>query len=297
MEGREYSNEWIATNDRGDVPEVMVVLSKWSPPRKMSSKQWWRRFGDWGPLHIKFPCWQDEVGFTRHYPYSKWKTTTGRVCQWDQGSHFASETFNLHPDNFTQPEDHWCYDASVSRTDLGILDYLNEKYAAGLEAEVPIIHIVVNSNDWGRSTISLDLAFPSETCDSHLPRFKDDVLFVGEYAKGQGRKGRGLFTGVDDGHGCSLCWDADELSMRVYSRHPASVAENSNGRRGSAMPISRTDVMNAKAAGKEWIIYDFSVEFVGGQKLRIAFPTWIMEEITGANWNIDPIKVYPALDS
>lgn len=294
MEGREYSNQWIATNDRGVVPSVMVVLSKWSPPINKGNK--------WDADQLVGSCWQD--GVIAPYSYSKWKATTGRVCpRKGKRHHFASESGNLSPMNFTnKPEGHWCYDANVSRTDLGILDYLNEKYAAGVEAEASIIHIVVNSNDWGRSTISLDLAFPSETCDSHLPRFKDDVLFVGEYSKGQKRKGNPFnsawnFSGTDGDFGCPDCWDADELSMHVYSRHPASMAENSNGRRGSAMPISRKDVEKAEAAGDEWIIYDFSVKDANDRKLRLAFPTWIMKEITGANWNIDPIKVYPALDS
>ena len=291
MEGREYSNYWISTVERPEeCPVVRVVLSKWSPPKEMSR----------GPQH---PCWQDEPDFSRPYAYTEWKQKTGRVCPWNQRHHFAPETCNLHADNFTQPESHWCYDANVSRTPSGILSYLSWNMSGRAEgegeAELPIIHIVVITNDWGRSTVSLDLAFPADNCDSYLPRFEDDVLFVGEYAKGRRRDGRSRFDGVDhwSGRGCPICWEDDELSMRVYSRHPASVGKDSNGRRGEAKEISKEDVENAEAAGDEWIIYDFSVEFVGGQKLRIAFPTWIMKEITGTNWNTSPIKVYPLLDA
>jgi len=298
MEGREYSNYWISTVERPEeCPVVRVVLSKWSPPkeRKIDEEYMKQLVG------AQYPCWQDEPA--RPYTYTEWNTKTGRVCPWEQGHHFAPETFNLDADNFAQPESHWCYDANVSRTPNGILSYLNWNMSGRTKGEdaagLPIIHIVVNSNDWGRSTVSLDLAFPADNCDSYLPRFEDDVLFVGEYAKGRQRGRKSRFDGIDlwNGKGCPICWEDDELSMRVYSRHPASVGKDSNGRRGEAKEISKKDVENAEAAGDEWIIYDFSVEFVGGQKLRIAFPTWIMKEITGANWNTSSIKVYPLLDA
>jgi len=293
MEGREYSNYWISTIERPkECPDVRVVLSKWSPPKERSRAD---RKRSGAPQH---PCWQDAPTHSRPYTYTKWNTKTGRVCPHNQGYHFAPETFNLDADNFAQPESHWCYDANVSRTPNGILSYLNWSITNSKEAAgPPIIHIVVNSNDWGTNTVSLDLAFPADNCDSHL-RFADHVLFVGEYAKGRRRGHQCQFDGIDwDGKGCPICWEDDELSMRVYSPHPASVGKDSNGRRGEAKEISLKDVENAEAAGDEWIIYEFSVEFVRGQKLRIAFPTSIMKEITKAKWNIEPIKVYPALDS
>lgn len=286
MEGREYFNNWYSAIERPDeCPGVRVVLSKWSLPKEIDV-----------PGAPQNPCWQDDPYDSRPYAYTEWERKTGRVCPYNQGYHFAPETFNLAVVNFAQPESHWCYDANVSRTPNGILSYLNKSITNSKEAAgPPIIHIVVNSNDWGRNTVSLDLAFPAENLDSHS-KFADHVLFVREYAKGQQRGKQYQFqTGLDwDGKGCGLCWEDDELSMRVYSRHPK---EDSNGRRGKAKEISSEDVKNAEAAGDKWIIYEFSVEFVGGQKLLIAFPTSIMKKITRTKWNTVPIQVYPALDS
>lgn len=298
---QEYENSWEPTNDPSGLLHIRAIFSKWCPPNEK-----------WDPNYL--PCWQDGP-LAPPYPYGTYQDSgaTGRKCPWEKGSlgpwkdHFAPETSNLFKDYFSDDGSHWCYDGNVTRTELGVLEYLNEEMSDSDIEKLPIFHIVVNTHDWGPRTISLDLAFPSI---SYYPpnlqvqpqRFEDDTLFVGEYRKGK-RRG---WTHADP-NVCENCWESDSLSMRVYSTTSSpnkhgNITRDSNGRRKVGQPISKDDIAtllpnpSAKKKGFEFIDYEFSVKYAGGGgKLRIAIPIMIMDEIIGAKWNSSPLRIFPPL--
>ena len=290
----DHENKWFATNDPSGFDRVKCIFSKWCPPRDDLRQD--PRL-DWKPgVDPPGPCWQDDYGDARPYTYGTYRTSkyTNRKCPFGfEGRHYAPETSNLMFDPTLNS--HWCYDANVERTEAGILESLNEAINSE-EEDMQIFHIIVNSADHsgGGGSISLDLAFPLNSW--HPEKFEEGTLFVREYRKGK-RRGRAYFR-TREPDVCDKCWESDNLSMRVGDEPNGSLREDSNGRRGTSKPISKADIKEAERNGKDWIIYDFSVKWASGGRLRIAFPTEIFtgkkgkkdkKGIIGHPWNSSPI--------
>jgi hypothetical protein len=277
-----YKNKWFATSDPSGFGQVKAIFSKWCPPGKNKAG------GPGPPDSPPGPCWQDDYGEARPYTYGTYRTSkfTNRKCPWAKGRHYAPETSNLVIDS--THNSHWCYDANVERTGSGILEYLNEVINSE-EEDLQIFHIIVNStdHDGGGGSISLDLAFPLNSCNPHFDRFEDGTLFVREYRKGE-RRGTGKFLNREPDV-CNNCWESDNLSMRVGDEPNSSLRADSNGRRGLSKPISKDDITEAEKNNEDWIIYDFSVTWATGAPLRIAFQTKTLKDVIKYPWNSSPI--------
>ncbi len=184
----DYANSWTPMKKPSEINSLTIraVFSKWCPPNGVKGED---------P-----PCWQDDMKKPPQvpYPYSEYSKLTGRECpvieQKPWMPHFAQETCNLFEDHFSDNGNcitHWCSDANVTRTELGVLEYLNIEMDRLDGNATPIFHIVVNTHDWPGDEISLDLAFPSNSYYSPnlqvQDRFVDDTLFVREYRKGNTR--------------------------------------------------------------------------------------------------------------
>jgi len=289
----DYANSWTARNEPSEINSLNIrtIFSKWCPPKK------------WG---MDSPCWQDDMRKPPQVPYSYSEYSssngTGRKCPVKEGTpwmpHFAPETCNLFEDHFSDNGDritHWCSDANVTRTELGVLEYLNWEMNLDVE-ELPIFHIVVNTHDWAGDEISLDLAFPSYSYYSHnlqvqQQRFDDDTLFVEKYRKGKIRDTVGKLGRYQDV--CGYCWRTDSLSMQVYS--DGNYRSDSNGRRGTSQSISMKDVESAERRGKLWIDYEFSLIKTNNDKLKIAISTEIFGKLIRAPWNNSPLIIFPPL--
>ena len=292
----DYANSWTARNEPSEINSLNIrtIFSKWCPPKK------------WG---MDSPCWQDDMRKPPQVPYSysEYSSTngTGRKCPVKEGTpwmpHIAPETCNLFEDHFSDDGNcitHWCSDANVTRTELGVLEFLNRQMDSDVE-DFPIFHIVVNTHDWDPGEISLDLAFPSKSYYSHNlqvqgTRFADDTLFVGEYRKGKMRYQSTTHGNLGQYHDvCEDCWYTDSHSMRVYS--DGNYRLNSNGRRGTSQPISMKDVKSAVRRGNSWIDYEFSLIKTNNTKLKISISTEIIEDLINAKWNKSPLRIFPPL--
>lgn len=188
------------------------------------------------------------------------------------------EEMNLHPCRGREGEI-LMHDPVIQSTNLNRVIALNNTLST--PNELPVIHVVMNVDDYGSSARSLDVFFKDYKLDktNFLARYD---LGYGPFNAHMGSPSlrSGFATGVG---ACGNCADEGEVNMIVIDRQPEFFG-GYFGRRGYGLPVPQTAV--AGASPTSW--FAFSMPSGG----RLAIPRRIMEEImTYRRWR--GVKIYP----
>jgi hypothetical protein len=187
------------------------------------------------------------------------------------------EEMNLYPCRGREGEI-LMHDPIIQSTNLNRVTALNNSLSKA--HELPIIHVVMNVDDYGSSARSLDVFIK----DYKL----DQTNFLSRYDPNYGPFNAHMTSTIRNGSAsselaCGSCAEEGEVNMIVIDSQK-NYFGNYFGRRGYGLPIPQTAV--AGASPRSWFAFTMPS---GG---RLAIPKRIMDEImTYRRWR--GVKIYP----